>query len=502
MKDNEDIEYDYECDTNYNQEYEYEENAQMYKQNSITVLKEMEVYDIRESFIQKGINRVDLKRDSIILALILFKWDIERLAESWYDSIDKHSCNAGISLSKQTQLALAKNHVVSNNNECFVCFVNKSELKSEDYLALDCCHFFCKDCWNEYLIEKLKEVNTAILTPCPQVGCTLITTESIFKMVLDENSYSQYIKACIKNFTDFNSVIKSCPTPGCDSYIQCEIKGNKEVTCIHCEETYCFKCMQDGHKPCTCEMIGVWDSKNKSESENLKWLNINTKKCPSCHKHIEKNQGCNHMTCQKKAGGCGYEFCWLCMGKWIGHNACNKFEAMSEDTKSVLKHELDKYIHFFDRYMNYRKSQGFARGMRVYIEESIYRLNTEKSIPYADLKFLLEGWKTILNSRKMLKNSYIYGFYIKEDSSTKTLFEFHQSMLESYSDKLHGLLENNTLTGLLDRTEHDDFNESYNKIKNQVVDLYTATDKFMGNLVQSIELSMNDQLDYQIIKNK
>ncbi|CAF4268664.1 unnamed protein product, partial [Rotaria sordida] len=42
-----------------------------------------------------------------------------------------------------------------------------------------------------------------------------------------------------------------------------------------------------------------------------------TKECPKCHTNIEKNGGCNHMTCRKP--GCGHEFCWLCFGKSRGH---------------------------------------------------------------------------------------------------------------------------------------------------------------------------------------
>jgi hypothetical protein len=58
-------------------------------------------------------------------------------------------------------------------------------------------------------------------------------------------------------------------------------------------------------------------------------------RCPRCSTAIEKDEGCNHMSCRK----CRYEFCWICMQDWTLHSnntggyfQCNRFEAATADS--------------------------------------------------------------------------------------------------------------------------------------------------------------------------
>lgn len=61
-----------------------------------------------------------------------------------------------------------------------------------------------------------------------------------------------------------------------------------------------------------------WITKNSAESENLNWILANTKPCPKCHRPIEKNQGCMHMTCSQCRWGGGWTQCLLVCGAYLG----------------------------------------------------------------------------------------------------------------------------------------------------------------------------------------
>ena len=105
------------------------------------------------------------------------------------------------------------------------------------------------------------------------------------------------------------------------------IKGKTvDVTCS-CGFEFCFLCKLGPHAPSICAQAKLWRS-NVDESQALDkavkkmidktetWKANNTRPCPQCKCPIQKNHGCNHMTCLPSAGGCGYEFCCVCMANW------------------------------------------------------------------------------------------------------------------------------------------------------------------------------------------
>ena len=97
-------------------------------------------------------------------------------------------------------------------------------------------------------------------------------------------------------------------TKGCE-----KVAVGSGITTVKCScgHPFCFRCGDEAHEPCGCNQLVEWAHKCQNESETANWILANTRKCPACNARIEKNQGCNHMTCRH----CRHEFCWVCMSK-------------------------------------------------------------------------------------------------------------------------------------------------------------------------------------------
>lgn len=79
------------------------------------------------------------------------------------------------------------------------------------------------------------------------------------------------------------------------------------------------------------------------ETRKMIWSGSRIDACPRCHELIQKNGGCNHMTCRREVGGCGYDFCWVCMGyrnSYYGHT-CNPISIV---TARIKRHHPVKLV--------------------------------------------------------------------------------------------------------------------------------------------------------------
>mmetsp|Transcript_26231 Transcript_26231/g.25078 ORF Transcript_26231/g.25078 Transcript_26231/m.25078 type:complete len:353 (-) Transcript_26231:167-1225(-) len=283
--------------------------------------------------------------------------------------------------------------------------------------------------------------------------------------------YSMFV---MRNYVETSKTMRYCPAPGC-----AKVAIGSGVTTVNCTCTnpFCFRCGEEAHDPCSCAQLSEWKLKCVNESETANWILANTKKCPKCTTRIEKNQGCNHMNCKL----CKYEFCWICMGNWTDHGQntggfykCNRFDAIKTDGSSTsaqkAKAELDRYLHYYQRFHGHDSALKFAAGQREAAERRMVERQESQKTTWIDVQFLKQAAEQVISCRRVLKYSYALGFFLVNESIEKELFEHHQELLEKNTEKLHEYTEYKL--EVVDRT--------------QVVNLTRVTEKFMASLLTTV----------------
>ena len=221
--------------------------------------------------------------------------------------------------------------------ECGVCSDDISE-KDKIKVRIPCKHYFCLDCWSEYLKEKINNANVYKIS-CMEHKCGYILEEKFVKSIIGSDStlvekYDKFLSR--KKLMDSNKKIKFCPIPDCDGYA--EKKKSKYVKCNFGHE-FCFECGQQPHGKKKCAKV-IDEGFEEWKSHTL------VKRCPYCKFWTEKNEGCNHMTCSQ----CKYQWCWICEKECVaGHynfGPCRGMHFESAKSKELAKQHI-KYVCSF-----------------------------------------------------------------------------------------------------------------------------------------------------------
>eukprot|EP00049_Salpingoeca_infusionum_P018331 m.356736 g.356736 ORF g.356736 m.356736 type:complete len:371 (+) comp17614_c0_seq1:313-1425(+) len=154
----------------------------------------------------------------------------------------------------------------------------------------------CLDCFAIYLTFQVQD-EQKLLPQCPGHCRQVKPVDELLETPGLEQSLVDELKTTATLIRDPNSIL----CPAC-SKVTRKNGSNPDVQCSHCSVLFCTT-HGLGHQGQQCGgSPSIWQ-----RCQTSWWLWRNTRKCPGCTNRIEKNGGCDHMTCR-----CGHEICWRC----------------------------------------------------------------------------------------------------------------------------------------------------------------------------------------------
>ncbi|KAI0318854.1 hypothetical protein OF83DRAFT_1170733 [Amylostereum chailletii] len=413
--------------------------------------------------------------DSSVAALLLryMDWNKDRLIDKYMDNASAISTAAGISPPEPAPASSkapspgpdrAKRGTRSTRSSKkaerptppppFVCPICYDDTQTAT-LALACEHVFCTGCWNAYTAGKIREEGEHRIT-CMAEGCAVFAPDPFVMKALDgdRKAGARYRELLVRNFVDCNKNFKFCPYPECTHTVSCPSAVSRTalstvVPTVVCgadpKHAFCFGCPIEGdHRPLLCAVAKMWLQKCRDDSETANWIKSNTKECSKCQSTIEKNGGCNHMTCKK----CKYEFCWVCMGSWQEHGtawySCNRFDEKSgvdaRDAQSKSRASLERYLHYYNRWANHEQSAKLSVELYAKTEKKMEEMQINTELTWIEVQFMKKAVDEVEKCRTTLKWTYAMAYYL-EKGNWKELFEDNQRDLEKAVEDLSELLE-------------------------------------------------------------
>ncbi|PNS21682.1 E3 ubiquitin-protein ligase dbl4 [Sphaceloma murrayae] len=373
------------------------------------------------------------------------KWNRERLIEQYMDKQEETLEKAGLGQEEDVMTRIER----VPGFVCEICYTDSADTPS---FALKCQHRFCLDCWKQYLAQKIKEEGEAARIRCPGQECNQIIDSKSLEMLVSDDLKERYHELLIRSYVDDKDNLKWCPAPNCVYAIECGVKKrelDRIVPTVHCNCThnFCFGCTLPDHQPTPCVLVRKWMKKCEDDSETANWISANTKECPRCHSTIEKNGGCNHMTCRK----CKHEFCWMCMGLWTEHGNswynCNRFEEKSgldaRDAQAKSRQQLERYLHYYNRYANHEQSAKLDKDIYLKTEKKMTHLQSSSGMSWIEVQFLESASQALQQCRQTLKWTYAFAYYLARNNLTE-IFEDNQKDLEMAVENLSEMFEKPT----------------------------------------------------------
>lgn len=137
------------------------------------------------------------------ILLSYFKWDKEKLLETFFNCDQKKLC-AQAHLDYDYLVNSSDSIMILDSSEdCGICFTPMGN--GDENYSLECGHCFCVGCWNQYLINKIKNEGKAESIQCAGHKCRVyMGDESVMTLLKDNEVKLTYQNLITKSFIECN----------------------------------------------------------------------------------------------------------------------------------------------------------------------------------------------------------------------------------------------------------------------------------------------------------
>ncbi|KAK2986165.1 hypothetical protein RJ640_008848 [Escallonia rubra] len=461
-----------------------------------TILREEDILRRVEDDITEVATVLSVSRFAASMLLHRHKWSVTTVHEAWFADEERARVVYGL-LDKPPADNAVKFPDGSTSDQdtvvCLICFEScpLDEVKS----TAACSHWVCVTCWQRYISTFINDGLRCLALKCPDPSCKSAVGQDMVDLLASEKDRVRFHGNIIRSFVEGNKRTKWCPFPGCGCAIELDAGSESyDLNCL-CSHSFCWNCMEEAHRPVDCDTRAKWILRSSDEeSKNKDWMITRSKPCPECKKPIEKNQGCNHMVCMPP---CNYQFCWICLLPWSGHsnyfwcNQYNKGQNRESVRREKAKEAAERDKHYFERWeANISSSKRAIADLHEMQTVKIKEISKSFETPEPELKFVVEAWLHIIEYRRILAWTYMYGYYLPiAELTKKDLFEFLQRQAEANLERLHQCVEMEVQANLLEKhigiVEFADF-------RSKLVHLTRVTRNHFEKLVSTLQDGLPD----------
>uniref|UniRef100_A0A668A9Q0 E3 ubiquitin-protein ligase RNF217 n=1 Tax=Myripristis murdjan TaxID=586833 RepID=A0A668A9Q0_9TELE len=186
---------------------------------------------------------------------------------------------------------------------CQVC------LEEKTIAPLHCCRkAVCDECLKLYVSSQVR-VGKAYIS-CPILECRGFLEEGVVISHLASEEVAKY-----RYFVELSQLDTSTkPCPQCSHFTSLKThNANRtehkyKIQCSKCQFVWCFKCHAPWHNGLKCREYRRGDKLLRNWASVIEHGQRNAQKCPQCKIHIQRTEGCDHMTCMQ----CNTNFCYRC----------------------------------------------------------------------------------------------------------------------------------------------------------------------------------------------